>query len=487
MVKSPKVRHSKGISEPVTIELGAGEVSRIEPESTGDEKAGTKSEAATESTRTGKDAAAGGPGEGKGAQRESSASKPGQSGPEKPAQAATAGSTGQFGRPGPDKPAPATPRRDEPPPSQDAPRRRGAGSVIAAGIVGAVVALAGAGGAAWYAGLLPPVASPQAADDGRLEALRAELQSLKANIDELRNAPPASAGEEVSALVEDANARIDSLGTLVEDLRGQIAQLKDAAPAGGAAPDSAALEELRTGLQALEERVASLPASGGGDTEALKSEIARVEEAARNAADIATSAADAASQAGARLDSIEESLAALSAKVEEQGETPAVALAIAASALKSAIDRGQPFTTELDTYASLAPDSPEIAALRELAASGVPTRAEIAREMSEAANRMAAAGRPADPSAGFFDRLWNSAQSLVQVRPVGEVEGTSVPAIVARIEAAVNAGDYARALAEYETLPEEPKAAGADFMARVRARQTADQLVDKALAAALKA
>ncbi|ODU53666.1 MAG: hypothetical protein ABS99_10790 [Acetobacteraceae bacterium SCN 69-10] len=33
MVKSPKIRHSKSITEPVTIELGAGDVSRIPPES----------------------------------------------------------------------------------------------------------------------------------------------------------------------------------------------------------------------------------------------------------------------------------------------------------------------------------------------------------------------------------------------------------------------------------------------------------------------
>ena len=76
---------------------------------------------------------------------------------------------------------------------------------------------------------------------------------------------------------------------------------------------------------------------------------------------------------------------------------------------------------------------------------------------------------------------------LVQVRPVGMVEGDGVPEIVARLDAAVQAGDYQRALAEYDALPPEAKAAGEGFIARLRARQTADQLVDEALAAALKA
>jgi hypothetical protein len=36
MVKSPKIRHSKSLAEPVTIELGASDVSRIEDESAAD-------------------------------------------------------------------------------------------------------------------------------------------------------------------------------------------------------------------------------------------------------------------------------------------------------------------------------------------------------------------------------------------------------------------------------------------------------------------
>jgi hypothetical protein len=67
------------------------------------------------------------------------------------------------------------------------------------------------------------------------------------------------------------------------------------------------------------------------------------------------------------------------------------------------------------------------------------------------------------------------------------VEGTGVPETVARIEAAVKDGDLARAVAEYETLPEAAKAAGQAFMEKVRARLAAEQLVETATAAALKA
>lgn len=488
MVKSPKIRHSKSLAEPVTIELGASDVSRIEPESAADaksakpeaaaaDKAAAEARAKAETGRTVSEKPT--------ARLESAAAKPSESKPAAGQPTPPVGS-GQFGRDASAKtatpPPPPPPRKDAPPlPHADAPLpRRGSAPVFAAGILGALIALVAAGGAAWYAGLLLPKTVP-AADTGQVGALRSEIDALRSSVAELANQPPAQAG----GTAADAAARLDSLGTLVEDLRRQVAQLEEAAGSAGGAPDGAALDELRAGLAALQQRVESLPAGGGGPE--LKADIARVEEAARNAAETASSASNAATQAATRLDALEKSVAALSAEVEEQGETPDVALAIAASALKAAIDRGTPFQTELDTYRSLAPDTPEIAALAQMAAAGVPTRAELSRVVDAAADAMIAAGRPADPNADFLDRLWASAQSLIQVRPVGEVEGTGVPATVARIEVAVNAGAYDKALAEYETLPAQAKAAGADFMAKVRARQSADQLVDKALAAALRA
>ena len=86
----------------------------------------------------------------------------------------------------------------------------------------------------------------------------------------------------------------------------------------------------------------------------------------------------------------------------------------------------------------------------------------------------------------IFERLLSSAETLVKVRPVGPVEGSGVPETVARLEAALIDGDFARALAEYETLPEASKAAGRSLVDKVRARLAAEQLVEKATAAALK-
>ncbi len=114
-------------------------------------------------------------------------------------------------------------------------------------------------------------------------------------------------------------------------------------------------------------------------------------------------------------------------------------------------------------------------------------RAAIAGEVDAAANAMVAAAKPVDPNAGIFQRLMSSAESLVEVRPIGAVEGKGVPETVARLEVAVNQGDYAKALAEYDTLPEAAKAAGADFAGKLKARIDVEAQLDALISGAMKA
>jgi hypothetical protein len=291
-------------------------------------------------------------------------------------------------------------------------------------------------------------------DDGSQAAteLRTEVASLR---------------EQVTALQGDDGGaeRIDALAAELEALRGEIG-------ATDAGVDADALEERLTGL---EEAIAAAGQASTAEAalQAIEERLAALEGGA------------AVAQVEERVSALEGTLGEVSQQVEEQAGQPDTALIIAASALQAAIDRGQPFMTELETLAALDPDAEQIEALRDMAASGVPTRAEIASELSQAADAMVTAERPVDPDAGIWDRLVSSAQELVVVRPVGVVEGEGVPQIVARLEAAVAAGDYQTAIAEYETLPEAAQAAGADFIAMVRARQTADQLVEQALASAL--
>jgi len=269
-----------------------------------------------------------------------------------------------------------------------------------------------------------------------------------------------------------------------------LAALKSAVETGGSGDGAAAaalgsrLDTLETTLNALETKVATLPQDGAGaaaeDVARLAGRIDTIEKAV-NAAGAQTVDAEG------RIAALEKSLADIAEKVEAQADQPRIALAIAASALKAAVDRGGSFASEVETFAAVAPESPELADLRALAKEGVPSRADLLAAAPDAAIAMIAAADPVDENAGIFERLLASAGTLVKVRPIGVVEGDGVDAIVARMEAALKAGDLSRALAEYETLPEGSKAAGATFADQIRLRQKAEELVDRALAGALKA
>ncbi|MEX0406005.1 mitofilin family membrane protein [Aquibium sp. LZ166] len=372
-----------------------------------------------------------------------------------------------------------TDRKDEPgpapAPASRAPSRRGGVSAIAAGIIGAAVALAGAG-ALQYAGVLP-VFQSGGTDGSEMAELRTQIETLREEI--------AAAGTDGAAA---DTARVDELASGLEQIRSQIADLQAAPPAGGGGENT---EALQARLSELESTVSSLqgtePGASPEDVATIRDRVSALEGQVSGASDSATAAQGAVTGIQERLASLETRLQELSGQVEEQSSDTGAALAIAAAGLKSAIDRGDPFMTELETFAAVAPDAPEVAALRDLAATGVPTRTAIAAQFDEVAARMIAAADPVAEDAGYFGRLLDSMSSLVSVRPIGEVEGEGVGPTVARMEAAIDGGNYARAIAEYETLPEASKAAGADFVAGVRARQSADDLVAKALAGALRA
>ncbi|MDX8514875.1 COG4223 family protein [Mesorhizobium captivum] len=488
MVKTPKTRHSKVRREPVTIELEPGAVSRI-----ADEDA-AKTETNTEPTDEAK------------AEEAPAASQPEV--PEEPihaeqadiepwehADAAQAGADGPEAKSNDGAPYPGgsqAPKSEpkgfgydfedasatgsssaasapKPNESRDddrgtSPSGRAGVRTIAAGVIGGVIALAGAG-LLQAVGLLGSPASSGA----QLDGVTGEIASLKSEIAALKETGDAG-----------ASAKVDGLSSALDQVKSDIAALKSSAGQGG---DGAALKALKDKVGQIETAVADLQKAGSAapiDLGPLNEKLAGLDA-------LVKSAGDAAKAQDGRIAGLEQSMQQLSSKVEAQASQPKIALAIAASALKAALDRGAPFATELDTFAAIAPDAPEIAVLRSYAEKGVPTRATIASEVDAAANAMVEAATPVDQNAGFFQSLMSSAESLVKVRPVGAVEGKGAPETVARIEVAVNQGDYAKALAEYDTLPDAAKAAGADFAGKLKARLEVEKQIEALISGATKA
>ncbi len=331
--------------------------------------------------------------------------------------------------------------------------RTGIGSLLGAGLAGGVAALALAALLQW-GGVLPGGGNAGASSD-----LQAELASLRNEVAGLReqaSAPPAP----------DMTPALDAL-------RADVSTLKEA---GNAVPPA-----VEARLASLERQASEVGETASADALAgLAQRVAAVEALGATSAQAATGNTE-------RLAAIEKSVADLNTRTEALGQQPKVALAIAASALKSATERGAPFQAELETLRAVAPAITGTEALDAYAASGVPTRAEIMTGWNETAAAMVATGDAAGADAGIVDRLVAGARSLVSVRPVGAVTGTGVDATVARMEVALNAGNLSGALAEYDALPDAAKAAGKPLAEKVRARVEVERQVDAAIANVMKA
>lgn len=309
-------------------------------------------------------------------------------------------------------------------------------SLIAAGIFGGLVALAGAG-SMQYAGYLPaatPDVTPPAPPPEDISVLSAEIEALKTQIAGIANAPAAAADPRLEE-------RLAALETAVTN---------QASTTG----DTAALDELRQRLVQTDEALADLKSEIAGNATALNETETRLSE---------------------RLAEAEQ-------KLDEPRTDVEMAKAIALTALKSATERGGPYMAELDALASISPDDPMIEGLRQHAATGVASRAELIRKFGDVADAVLAAIHQPDPNEGIGQRLLSSALSVVKVRPVGNVEGATPEAILARMEDKLQNGDLKGAALEWESLPDAGKAVSTDYVSMLKTRIEIEALVGDALA-----
>lgn len=333
----------------------------------------------------------------------------------KPAFGSTASSSASSGATAA-KPATATSSSGPAKPStpQQAERKQAATSgLIAAGIVGGLVALAAAG-SMQYAGILPSFNAGRAGSE-EIAALKTDLGSLR---QQLANAPAAD-------------------------------------------------------TSALEQRIATLEGAKGEtpQVDGLSEKIAALES---------TLQSERSAQASATAE-LTRRLADAEAKINEPRDDIEVARAIASAALKAAIDRGGPFLTELDTLSKVTPDDPAIASLQSFAATGVPSRSELMQKFPDVANAMLSAINQPDPNQGIMERLTESAFSLVKVRPVGNIEGETPEAQIARMENKLRNGDLQGAALEWNALPDAAKTASADYKKSLDARIEVENLVGDTL------
>jgi uroporphyrinogen-III synthase len=268
----------------------------------------------------------------------------------------------------------------------------------------------------------------------------------------------------IDAAKRELTARLDDLD---KRMRGVAAT---AAQADRSGSSDAAIAELRGKISVLESRP-GVTLETEKDVAALKTELTGLRTAIADAADKAKADASALNS----------------------GEQKALAAARAsavigiAARLSAALDSGLPFATDLGLLAPLAKDDAKlaeiIASLQPQAAGGAISRSTLAQQFPAVA-KAALADDVADDS--FGERLLGKLRGLVSLRRVGaDVPGDSVEAKLARAEAALNAGDIAKAVELVKSLPPQTGKATAAWLARADIHLAAQRAVDQIAAHAV--
>jgi hypothetical protein len=296
----------------------------------------------------------------------------------------------------------------------------------------------------------------------------------------------------------DTAVRSDATNALAPRIAAIENQVRDLAarPAPQGA-DPKALADLATRLKQLETTVAAPRAPVSDPT--LSGRLTATENAMKSLADNVAALskrndelASTLRETGSRLDSLTATVAELQkvAHASAAGTDRAVRLAVAASSLQGAVERGDPFAAELAVAEQFAADPKALAPLKPFAATGVPSAAALARELSKliqpmlSAERAAVATRGGD---GFLDRLQANAERLVRIRPIDEAAPEKSGAALARIEALAARFDVNDIVAELNKLPESERAPAQPWAAKVEARNKALETARRFAATAVAA
>jgi hypothetical protein len=266
------------------------------------------------------------------------------------------------------------------------------------------------------------------------------------------------------------------------DLADRVSKLETALAASPAADASS--DALKAGLARLAAEQANAKSERdrlAQRLDALKSDMDGRLSATAKSADVAPLVA--------RLTGIEGDLQKfLKSEGERNANAARVVLSLELADLKRAMNRGDPYATELDAVKKVNRAGLNLAPLERYALEGAPNLPTLTKEFRTVADAMIDA-ESEPPNAGIVDRLLTSARSIVRVRKVGSnPDDTGVEAVVGRMEAALKGGHLGDVLAESKKLPPKAALAGEDWLKQVQARYTVDQAlaeIDAALRTSL--
>jgi hypothetical protein len=301
--------------------------------------------------------------------------------------------------------------------------------------------------------------------DPRVGELAGEVANLSARIESLATRPVPAPAPDQSGLGE----RIDKLTSAIGEAEQRLAAVEQRPEPK--APDFSAVEQRTAAMENM------LRELRGGLTD-----LKRVAEQTP-----ATATPQAIEGIASRIGGLEERIAALAAKPAAPAAPAArpasAAEFVALNRLTGAVRSGRPFVKELETARTLLGErAAPLAALEPHAAKGLPDIAELERRFAALVPELL---RAPEAEGNFLERLLGNASRLVQVRRVGEPEGDSIEAIVARTETKLARGELEGAIVEADSLPEPAKSQAASWLASAKQRRDAEALVADVLDATL--
>ncbi|WP_411976366.1 hypothetical protein [Sulfitobacter faviae] len=351
------------------------------------------------------------------------------------ASAAASKPSGNSSKPAPEKaekPSAATSKPMSPPASTPAPepaRKERKRSVFFPMLLGGAIA-AGLGFAASEYDVLGTRAQSTAELQSAMEAQQARIAELEARVEEPATLPESL--PQVDALREDLTASRETFSTLQSQLA-----------------------EIDSRLTTVEKQPAT-----GGDNQVAVAAFEREMEALR------ASVAEQRSEIESLLENAQTAEEATAAAAE------AARAQTAMTQMNAAISAGRPFEAPLaELQQAGVEDIPET--LRESAAGGVVTLANLQARYPDAARQALATARAAVPEEGEGG-FGNFLKRQLGARSVAPREGTDADAVLSRAEAAVRDGRLTDALAEIDTLPAPAQDAMAEWLADARGRQAAE-------------
>jgi hypothetical protein len=356
--------------------------------------------------------------------------------------------------------------------------------------------LAGAGGgvivaavatALMLSGALAPRSSGES--NANNDALVARLDALDRKVSEAANRAPAASNPTSDNAVGAIAARLDKIEQALA--KPPAATAADAEKLGAIDGN---LKALGTAIAGLTRRVDDIAAGAMSAREQSGATAKAVSELRQTMNEAPQPAGRADLDAiGKRLDAVEAAAksamqSATQTNAQANSTSAAVRLALAASALREAVNAGRGYAAELDAVKAAGGESGAVAALAPSAAKGLPSDAMLAKDLLALVPAMRkAAGVDTQASSGFLEKLQANAEKLVRVRPVDGPAGSDAAAVMARLEAHAARNDVAGARTEVEQLPPAAKQVAAPWLKAVAARDAARNAVRSLASASMRA